>query len=213
MRRRRLVLILAALGLGLGNAWFLWDLSARVAALEARAPAKVSDPERVADAEPESRLQRWVASARGGDAQAGGVTADAAPSSGPLDLTDPAVRDQIGDVIEAKEAEREDQRHQRFVDMLTSNVRTFAVDEGLDAKTMEAVLARVLATDDAMMSLRDDMRDGTLDPAAAHTQMESVREASDKAIDDLLGPEKGEALREAIFPAGRMGPGHGPPPL
>lgn len=212
MRRRRLALILAALGLGLGNAWFVWDLSARVAALEARAPAKASDPERVVDGKPESRLQRWVASARGGDADVRGATADA-PSTGPLDLTDPAVRDQIGDVIEAKEAEREDQRHQRFVDMLTSNVRTFAADEGLDAKTMEAVLARVLATDDAMMSLRDDMRDGTLDPAAAHTQMASVREASDKAIDELIGEERGDALREAIFPGGRMGPPHGPPPF
>jgi hypothetical protein len=212
MRRRRLALILAALGLGLGNAWFVWDLSARVAALEARAPSAAKDGVRVAEDKPDSRLQRWVTSARGGDGEVRGATADA-PSSAPLDLSDPAVRDQIGDVIEAKEAEREDQRHQRFVDMLTSNVRTFAADEGLDAKTTEAVIARVLATDDAMLSLRDDMRDGTLDPTAAHTQMASVREAADKELDALLGEERADALREAVFPGGRGGPPHGPPPF
>lgn len=172
---RWLPTVLAALAVALGgwNAWQVRRVEARIAALEQVPAAAAAAPPR-------------------------GLLAEGRPhrpgppdGKAPPQLDDPEVRERFLAAL--------DERTERFRETVRDEVARFGDEEGLDADTVDAVLAELDRRSIETDAIRADLKAQTIDRNEARDEIEDLRAESDAVLEDMLGPERFSRLADRLF--------------
>lgn len=128
----------------------------------------------------------------------------------PAWVSDPSVPLPDAVVERAREQLRAEAEERRFDrrDQIRDEIDAFLADEGVDAETSAQVNALIDDFSAKMETLREQVRSGELERYDVRGQVREERMAMRDALDQALGPEVAERLRDRLPGAGR-GPGDG----
>jgi len=106
-----------------------------------------------------------------------------------------AKRRSEGDV-ENRRKERVDRRTAKVRETMNVEIDAFARENDLDETVRDDVIDEILMLREGSVLIREDMRDGNLSSFEGRAELRAMREDSDARLDEILGPQLAQALRE-----------------
>jgi hypothetical protein len=103
----------------------------------------------------------------------------------------------------AKEPDPDKQQRREEVasqwrDAVLDEIAAWGQEEGLDQATVDAVTDELVGTVQAIAAIRDDLRAERIQPTEARQEMRETKDDSDARLDQLVGKERADALRERL---------------